>query len=136
MSDKNTAAADTKTTENKTTENKAADVKSTIEQMMGAWAMPNLNNLPQMPNLKDLPGMQAFQAVTQQQVEQLEKMVDEYTKHETKAMEQARVWMSEMTRLNQASMEYALSLQNETRKLWRQQIHQVAQQVGKVGPQA
>lgn len=126
MSDKNTAA------ETKTTENKANDVKSTIEQLMGAWAMPSMSNLP---NFNTLPGAQAFQAATQQQVEQLEKMVDEYTKHEAKAMEQARVWMAEMTRLNQASMEYALSLQNETRRLWRQQIHQVAQQVGKVGTQ-
>jgi hypothetical protein len=40
--------------------------------------------------------------------------------------------MTEMTRLNQASMEYALSLQAESRKLWRQQLHQVASQVGTV----
>jgi hypothetical protein len=113
MSEKTTTATETKT----------AEVKSPIEQMMGAWAMPKMG---------EMPGAEAFQAATKQQVDQLEKMLDEYTKHETKAMEQARNWMTEMTRLNQASMEYALSLQAESRKLWRQQLHQVASQVGTV----
>lgn len=113
MSEKTAAATETKT----------AEVKSPIEQMMGAWAMPKMG---------EMPGAEAFQAATKQQVEQLEKMLDEYTKHEAKAMEQARTWMTEMTRLNQASLDYALSLQAESRKLWRQQLHQVASQVGSV----
>jgi hypothetical protein len=101
----------------------------TVETPFGNWAMPTFENLKNLQNLQSVPGFEAVQKATRQQIDQLENMIDEYAKHEQQALDQARVFMAEMTRLNQASMEYALSLQTEARKLWRAQLHTAAKQV-------
>ena len=136
-------------TENKTSqvnnETKATENK-TVQTPFGAWAMPAMPQFPtfpempkfaQMPDFSSMPtvaaGVEAWQKNKRDQVAQVEKMMDEYSAQEKKAVEQARTWMAEAARLQQVSFDYAMNLQAESRKAWRTQMQQV---MGQMTPKA
>lgn len=125
----------------------------------GAWAMPSFAHFAQLPLLRDLPGMdqlpqhlqnmpgmaqlqetmatlqknpavQAMQSATREQLTQVQKTFDEVAAQEAKAVEQFKAWVSEVHKLQNASIDYAVALQNEARKAAQAQLQQLAKAVG------
>ncbi len=130
----------------------AAETKSPF----GAWAVPNFaqfTQLPQMPTMPDFsalpglaqlqeiqakltqnlttaPGMAAAQAHAKQQIEQVHKFIDDCAVQEHKAVEQFKTWLGDVHKLQSASIDYAVTLQTEARKLAKAQLEQLAKAVG------
>lgn len=151
---------DGKATENKATDAKAeatAGATTDAKSPFGAWAVPHFpqfNQLPQLPDLSALPGMAqlqelqakltqnltqnlnsapgvaAAQAQAKAQIEQVHKFIDDCAVQEHKAVEQFKNWLGEVHKLQGASIDYAVTLQAEARKLAKTQLEQLAKAVG------
>ena len=133
----------------------APEVKAEPKSPFGAWAVPftTFAQMPQVPampdfsalpglaqlqemqakltqNLAQAPGMAAAQAQAKQQIEQVHKFIDECAVQEHKAVEQFKTWLGDVHKVQAASVDYAVTLQTEARKLAKAQLEQLAKAVG------